>query len=129
MEITNIKQETWHPQFTIKSGDFNCTLKSNPGGCGSLLLYGWSGGGTKDNIIDGLTELLKIISNKNGFIKEGDYGKKIDVGAISTVVGKRYYGKEFEQAILQVGFKEVAIYPNPRHGKGYTQKFYIWTKP
>jgi hypothetical protein len=131
MKLKKIKGNSWHPTVNILNDDNEiiCTLNENPSGCGSMILTGWV---YSDPLMlkKAMSELIeKLKSNSFNFNSDEVFNIKLDIGAITTVAGQNFYGDDIHPSLnilIELGFKEVSEYNNPRHGN-YKQKLYIWT--
>lgn len=113
----------WHKPVVINTGEYNnLVLHENPSGCGSLILTGWV---NKRCAIKFKAELQSIIDEIRHNAKTGKNFRGIaclDVGSITTLVGKSYFASKEFKVLKEVGFKVVAEYPNYRHCKDGTYK-------
>ena len=84
-------------------------------GCGLGVIYGLSHFRISDREAKGVDHkqaLENIMKASSGF------------GAIIGTLGEAYY-KDSHQAILDLGFEQIAEYPNRNHGEKYTQRLYM----
>lgn len=82
------------------------------GGCGMQQLYGWTGISTVEGGIQLIEKYLEMITP--------------GVGLIICQVGRDYYGRPFEQALIHCGFTVLIEYSNLAHCRRgtYKQKIY-----
>lgn len=124
-KLIEVDRYKWHSEIVIN----NCLiLVNNNSGCGSMILQGWIDCSTQD--LEEFREFLEDIKNQdfsNMKKQYGNYFNKLDIGMIQTVAGEDYYNDPGLKMLEELGFKEVAEYPNPRHGSTSKQKLYIWT--
>jgi len=117
----------WHSDIIIRNGTSTLYLSTNPSGCGQMILHGWAWSIGLEPKKESLKYILDIIQNKRGVIPDLPYASSLDIGSIITTVGDGYYGDPFIKVLDELGFKNVAEYRNPRHGRGDSQRLYIWT--
>ena len=127
IEINNKKGQKWHSSIKIINGDDTIYLSTNPSGCGQMILHNWAWSGTSEQKRESLKYILDIIQNKNGMVSDRPYFSRLDIGSIITTVGDKYYTNPFIKVLEELEFKNVAEYRNPRHGRGSSQRLYIWT--
>jgi hypothetical protein len=116
---------SWHSTKTLK---FKVRNESYEGslvfagmitGCGLMQVYGMPTYLTSNSNMEILKKQLKdlCVSLKyNG------------VGAVIATLGQNYYESVYHDKILELGFKQIAEYPNYRHEKNgmYKQRLYIY---
>ena len=119
--------DQWHSNIIIRNGSSSLYLSTNPSGCGQMILHNWAWSGTSEQKRNSLKYILDIIQNKNGIVPDLPYMSFLDIGSIITTVGDEYYTNPFIKVLEELEFKNVAEYRNPRHGRGSSQRLYIWT--
>ena len=123
----NTINDQWHFNIKIINGGSSLYLSTNPSGCGQMILHNWAWSGTSEQKRESLKYILDIIQNKNGMLPDHPYFSRLDIGSIITTVGDKYYTNPFIKVLEELEFKNVAEYRNPRHGRGSSQRLYIWT--
>lgn len=89
-------------------------LRSVVTGCGVVTFSGYTG------YISTSLNVYKIV-----FKVVADIYAKDGAGTMIATLGQSYYGKNVT-GLETLGFKQVAEYPNLKHGSGYNQKLFVY---
>jgi hypothetical protein len=116
---------SWHGTKTLKfkimneSYEYSLIFAGMMTGCGLMQVYGMPTYLISNSNMEILKKQLK------DFCASLRYN---GVGAVIATLGRNYYEKTYHDKILELGFKQIAEYPNYRHGQNgtYRQRLYIY---
>jgi hypothetical protein len=102
---------TWHGKhrLTVKPG-CNITVCGMITGCGLGQIHGLT------NLVYNKVTKEELINVLQSSVKNGEIFKSGGLGAFIGTLGA-FYIKDYEQAVLELGFKKLISYPNYRHNK------------
>jgi len=138
MKVSLIEKGKWHNYLQVSelhkiNGEnllVSFKLKENPSGCGSYILHDWKSTTCQEieNIVKTLEKFKEKLKKRQ--LKPDNANHSYftsDIGMIQTVVGSTYVDNPFSKALLEVGFKDIISYKNPRHNNKL-QHLYLWKK-
>jgi len=130
----NFSLYAYHPGIFSSTSIFNInfSLNSMSSGCGSMLLYNWTGFSMvprwnkfSQEIVEKYTKLNteNLIKTWNLLINDLRTIDTVGPGAIFATAGASFYkDKSYNILTELLGFKVVDEYNNHQHGSNYTQR-------